>query len=129
KPPASGVAVYLTVSNVSPQIGDRVVVTARAVRGPDAAGIGSFLLTATYDSTRLHVVDAQGPTDALVVVNPINGAIAAAGVSATGFASGELFHFTLDVKEPIALRTLAADVKELVSIKFADSRPSMSLER
>jgi hypothetical protein len=124
-PSATGFAVYLTLSDNSPRPGDRILVTARVDRGKDAPPVGSFLLRVTYDSTHLHVLEPQGSAEGLVVINPINGAIAAAGASATGFTKGELFHFTLDVDDPAALNSLASEVKQLVSLKFADSRSNL----
>jgi hypothetical protein len=129
KPPESGFAVYLTLSNDSPRIGDRVTVTARAVAGAQAPVLGSFLVRVTYDSAQLHVLEPSGSREGMVVINPANGNVAAAGASSTGFRNGELFRFTLDVKDPIALRTLSIDARELVSLKFGDQRSGLLLEK
>lgn len=128
-PPANGIAVYLTLSNDAPKPGEQVLVTVRALRGTGATGVGSFNLAVRYDAARMTLIERAVAPEGVVAFNPTPGRLVAAGVSTTGFATGELFHFALTVSEADALRSLAVDVTEIVGTGFADHRSNLLVAR
>ena len=128
--PMNGVSAYLAVSNANPGVGSSVTVWVKARRGSAVKPIGSYTIRLSYDSTRLHFVEAAQSAHGMVMANPAKaGVVLAAGASAEGFADDQLLAATFSVLGANALTSLALSVTELNSVSFQDQRANTSVAR
>ncbi len=124
----NGMSAFITVSNPTPNVGDRVTITIRAVRGAAVGKVGSFTLDLRYGSLRF--IEAGRSAFGMVLANGTErGTLKAAGASAEGFADDQLLSAVFEVEEPKALQTLQLTITEMNSVAFQDQRANMRVER
>ena len=127
-------AAFITVSDPKPNVGDRVTVTGRAVRGAvrgaSVGKIGSFTLALSYGAPQLRFIEAGRSAYGMVLANGAEpGKLKAAGASAEGFTDDQLLTVVFEVLAPNAVQSLQLTVTEMNSVAFQDQRAQMSVER
>jgi hypothetical protein len=127
--PVEGVLVYLSLSSLTPQAGDRVTIAVNALRAVDAEAIGSFTLRVAYDTTALRLVATELSKEGLVMGNAARGVVTIAGASGDGFRATPLATLTMDVMRAGALSPLALSVDEMNATSFRDQRASTTVDR
>jgi hypothetical protein len=127
--PAEGVLVYLALSSLAPQPGDRLTVTVRALRGADAEAIGSFTLRLAFDTAALRLSSSEPSREGLVMANVTGGVMTIAGASGDGFHAGALATLTMEVVHAGALPSLALTVEEINATSFRDERARTRVDR
>ena len=127
---ADAMSAFITVSDPKPNIGDRVTVTVRALRGATVGKIGSYTLALNYGAGQLRFIEAKRSAYGMVLANGANaGVLKAAGASAEGFADDQLLSAVFEVVSLNAVQTLQLAVSELNSVEFQDQRAQMHVER
>jgi hypothetical protein len=127
--PATGVLVYLSLSSLAPQPGDRVTIAVNALRAADAEAIGSFTLRVAYDTTALRLAASGTSGEGMVLANAARGMVTIAGASGEGFRASPLATLTMDVVRAGALPSLALTVDEITATSFRDERARTSVDR
>jgi hypothetical protein len=112
-PPEMHGAVYLGVSDMSPKVGDTIVVTAN-VGVDDSLSVASFVTRLDFDARGIAYVGEVQLPGMLRVVNPRTGEVTVAGASAQASAqNGVLFALRFRIDDPQAMRSFALTVDEL----------------
>jgi hypothetical protein len=118
--PSSGATAYITVSELSPKVGDTVIVSLAILEAAGRQASGSFTLRVSYAQAGLRYVETVPQGEGMVAANASDSTIMIAGASTGGFASGTLARMRMLVLDPSAIHSLALKVLELNSIRFAD---------
>ena len=109
KPPATtGTQFYIEPAQSSAR--DTVLV-ARLCLAPGAQGLGSYMASMTYDSTKMRVVMIQTTGGMQVANSRVRGLIRIAGASPSGFAKGALAVLTFS-RDAATLGSLGLTVQE-----------------
>jgi hypothetical protein len=119
-------SVYLTVSNLAPDIGSEIVVAAN-VRLDNSISVASFLAHLDYDATMLTYMGEDPGSDMMHVVNPQVKQITVAAASAQGSASGVLFRLRFRVDDPAGLGSLSLRLDDLNDVNYQSQVASMRL--
>ena len=126
--PSSGATAYITVSDLSPRVGDTVIVSLATLEGPGGQPIGSYTLSVAYAHAGLRYVETVPQGEGMVVANGSDSSTVVAGASIDGFTSGTLATMRMIVLDPSAIHSLALHVMELTSIRFADKSRSTTVD-
>lgn len=103
---------YISVSDLSPDIGSTIVVAGN-VRIGDSLSFSSFRVRLGYDARGLTFLDEVVLPGMMRVVNPQDREVVVAGASSEGSADGKLFALRFRVEDPAALGSLVLMVDEL----------------
>ncbi len=118
--PSSGATAYITVSDLSPTVGDTVIVSLAILESAGSQAVGSFALRVAFAQAGLRYVETVPHSEGMVAANATDSTVMLAGASLDGFASGTLARMRMIVLDASAIRSLALNVVELSSIRFAD---------
>lgn len=122
-PPAR--AAYLSVSDLSPERGDTVVVAGR-VTLDETLSLGSFRVRLAFDTSRLNYAGEIATPGMLRVVNSRGADIIIAGATTDASADGRLFTLRFRVRDRAGLNSLALEIDELNDESFADQSRSVT---
>lgn len=118
--PSSGATAYITVSNLSPAVGDTVTVSLSMLEGAGGQAVGSFALRVAHARAGLRYVGMIPLAEGMIAANASDSTIMIAGASSVGFMSGTLAKMRMIVLDRSAIPSLALKVIELNSIAYAD---------
>jgi hypothetical protein len=131
---ASPRTAYLSVSDLTPEVGSTIVVSAN-VRLDESFTVASFVAQIDYDPTALYFMEEAAGADMMHVLNAQETRITVAAASAQGSSSGVLFRLRFRVDKQDGLKSLALAVKELNDPQFKSQlatvalTPSLRLDR
>src|SRR4051812_7246333 len=125
KPPLPERAAYLSVSDLSPEAGDTIVVTG-TLRVGDDLSLGSYRVRLGFDSTKLRFVEEIPNAEMMRAVNPRAGDVIVVGATANGSTDGRLFAFRLRVNDPAGLNSLVLRIDELNDTAFRDQKATVT---
>jgi hypothetical protein len=120
-PTAPTRSAYLSVSSLSPEAGDDVVIAATLTVDSDLS-LGSFRVRLGYDSMMLHFVEEIPGADMMRVVNPQAGEVTVVGASSASSNDGRLFALRFRVDHPAGLNSLVLKLDELNDAAFLDQK-------
>lgn len=127
--PSSGATAYITVSDMSPTVGDTVTVSVAILESTDSQAVGSYTLLVAFAHAGLRYVEPVPQGEGMVAVNSSDSSVVLAGASSEGFISGTLAKVRMLVLDPSAIHSLALTVVELNSIGFADKSRTATVNR
>jgi hypothetical protein len=119
EPPAR--SAYLSVSELSPDVGAEVIVAGTVTVDKDLS-LGSFRVRLGYDSTMLRFVDEIPSAGMMRVVNARSGEIVIVGASSASSTDGRLFVLRFTVGNPEGLNSLVLRIDELNDAAYLDQK-------
>lgn len=115
---------YLSVSDLTPEVGSTIVVTGNIGAG-DSLAIASFKVRVAYDAKALYYLGDVELPGMMRVVNAQDAEIVVAGASASGSADGRLFAMKFRVDDAAGLKSLGLSIDELNDTDFNSRLPSL----